>query len=160
FPPGPFPCGLLRHCLPRRLRARHSPRREGSCPDAGLPDSRQGAGAGQSETRRSNGMTMRRTQLVIVAVVGLLAAAAAAVALTVHGGGAHGSTLVAESLGRPQPAASLIRPAVGAKLEVAKGGLTLTSGKSSLSLAFGKSSAASWRRFEHGVSRPTSFGNE
>src|SRR5947209_5953506 len=63
--------------------------------------------------------SVRRSHLLVIALIGIVAVSAAAIQFTVAGGGSARTSFVAESLGRPQPAASLVRPALGAKLEVA-----------------------------------------
>jgi hypothetical protein len=106
-------------------------------------------------------MTVRRANLVSVVLVGLVALVTGTIAFALRGDhSVKRASLVEQSLGRPDPGTPLIRPALGAKLQVAHGGLTITSGTSSLSLAFPAAHAGAWHRFDHGVSRRTTFGNE
>src|SRR5262249_47904621 len=106
-------------------------------------------------------MTVRRANLVSVVLVALVAAVTGTIAFAFRGDhGAKEASVVARSLGRPQPATPLVRPALGAKLQVAHAGLTIASGTASLSLAFPAPSAGTWHGYEHGVSRRTSFGSE
>ena len=105
-----------------------------------------------------------RTPVLLAVSAALLLTASFAVSelATLRGAKAHdASAFLTRELGPPQSQASLVRtPTHDAKIEFTQAGLAAGTKHGRLTLASTPSAKGTWMRYEHGVARPTSFGQE
>src|SRR5882724_7963917 len=105
-----------------------------------------------------------RTRLLLAVSTALLFTAFVAVTelATLRGKKAHdASAFLTRELGPPLDSAPLVRtPAHDLTVRIDQRGFAVDSAGQSVGVASGDTASSSWRRYEHGVARRTSFGSE